>query len=99
MSMMVLILCVVFLFKGCYEVFNMGDDSITLHLHHGRKFVKGGKLKHDGGSYRSIKFVDMDRLSYLEVRGIAREEIRHDGLLNFFSVIPGCSMESGLRNY
>ncbi|KAJ8434315.1 hypothetical protein Cgig2_009940 [Carnegiea gigantea] len=60
----------------------MGHDSITLHLHHGRKFMKGRKLKHDGGSYRSIKLVDTDRLSYFEAKGIAREFTKQSHLKN-----------------
>jgi len=81
----------------CCEVFNLGGDSIILHLHHGGKFVKERKLKYEGGSYRIIEHVDVDRLSYFELKGIACEKIGYAGLLDFFYVIFGCSMESGLR--
>ncbi|KAJ8428082.1 hypothetical protein Cgig2_006805 [Carnegiea gigantea] len=75
----------------------MGDDSIILHLHHGGKFVKERKLKYEGGSYRIIEPVDVDRLSYFELKGIAYEKVGYVGLLDFFYVISGCSMESDLR--
>ena len=75
----------------------MGDDSIILHLHHAGKFMKGRKPKYEGGSCKIIEPVDVDRLSFFKLKRIACEEIRYAGLLDFFYVMPGCSMESGLR--
>ena len=75
----------------------MGDDSIILHLHRCGKFVKERKLKYEEGSCRIIELIDVDRLSFFELKGIACEEIEFTDLLDFFYVIPGCSMESGLR--
>ena len=45
----------------------------------------------------SIEPIDVDRLSYFEVKGITRVEIGYDSVLDFFYVIPNCSMEGGLR--
>ncbi|KAJ8436261.1 hypothetical protein Cgig2_011533 [Carnegiea gigantea] len=75
----------------------MGDDSIILHLHHGGKFAKERKLNYEGGSCRIIEPVNVNRLSFFELKGITCEKISYAGLLDFFYVIPGCSMESGLR--
>ena len=80
-----------------FEVFSMGNDSIIFHLRHGGKFVKGRKAKYEGCSYRSIEPVVVNILSYFEVKGIAHEEIAYNGVLDFFYVILGCSIESGLR--
>ena len=57
--------------------------------------MKERKLKYEGGSYRIIEPVDVDRLSFFEFKGIACEEIGYAGLLDFFYVIPGCLMENG----
>ncbi|KAJ8443051.1 hypothetical protein Cgig2_004256 [Carnegiea gigantea] len=58
------------------QVFNMGDDRIFLHLHHGGKFVKGRKLKYEGGSCKIIEPIDVDRLSYFEKSNSQNSEIK-----------------------
>ena len=74
----------------------MGDDN-KIHLHRVRKFVKGRSLKYKGGSCRIIELVDVYVFSFFELKGIAKEEIEYDGVLDFFYVTPNCTLDSGLR--
>ena len=61
----------------------MEKDELTLHLHHGARFVKGRKLKYEGGDLRSIYLFDMDKCSYWEWKGLAKD-VGYDGPIDFF---------------
>ena len=57
-----------FFCKYYYKIYKIDKGSTFLHLHHGGKFVKQKKLKHEDGTYRTIYPIEIDKLSFCELK-------------------------------
>ena len=71
------------------------DGEIIVYIHRRGNFVKGRKLKCKGTTVIALYLVDADKFPFFKL-GYAKD-FGYEGLVDFFYVTPGSTMESGLR--